>query len=169
VSDDLVRQIRWASVSVFSNFTEVFDREGTQEFVQYLTYSKGSIGEMRGQLMYAVDEEMLEEQKRLELDQVARRAIRLIGGLITYLNSGKHRGASTLVSKTTRILRRRRMSLPVTAPQGRKNGGRLTVDGRRLTDNRLGRLWRQGRLAPHVNSLVWPIGLHEAVLHVHDG
>jgi len=89
---DLVRQIRRASVSVLSNFAEGFDRDGTQEFVQYLTYSKGSIGEMRGQLIYAVDEEMLEEEKRVELDQVARRATRLIGGLITYLNSGKHRG-----------------------------------------------------------------------------
>ena len=89
---DLVRQIRRASVSVLSNFAEGFDREGTHEFVQFLTYSKGSIGEMRGQLIYAVDEEILEEEKRVELDQVARRATRLIGGLITYLNSGKYRG-----------------------------------------------------------------------------
>jgi four helix bundle protein len=134
VSDDLVRQIRWASVSVLSNFAEVFDREGTQDFVQYLTYSKGSIGEMRGQLMYAVDEEMLEEQKRLELDQVARRATRLIGGLITYLNSGKHRGR-----KYTRFENDTNSQTPQNeSPSHRttRQEKRRTVDGRRSTVDR---------------------------------
>jgi four helix bundle protein len=131
---DLVRQIRRASVSVLSNFAEGFDREGTQEFVQYLTYSKGSIGEMRGQLIYAVDEEMLEEQKRVELDQVARRATRLIGGLITYLNSGKHRGR-----KYTRFENDANSRTPQNESPSHRTPGqekRRTVDGRRSTVDR---------------------------------
>ena len=48
---DLVRQMRKASISVLSNFAEGFNREGNNEFVQFLAYSKGSIGELRGQLI----------------------------------------------------------------------------------------------------------------------
>jgi four helix bundle protein len=93
---DLVRQMRKASISVLSNFAEGFDREGNNEFVQFLTYSKGSIGEVRGQLIYAVDQELLPGEKQIELDELGKSASRLVGGLITYLSSCNHRGRKYL-------------------------------------------------------------------------
>jgi four helix bundle protein len=84
---DLVRQIRRASVSILSNFAEGFEREGRQEFLQFLSFSKGSVGEIRAQLMYAVDEEYLEEAQQMEADHIGREATRLIGGLMKHLST----------------------------------------------------------------------------------
>ena len=84
---DLVRQIRRASVSILSNFAEGFEREGRQEFLQFLSTSKGSVGEVRAQLMYAVDEGYIEEAQQQEADRIGRQATRLIGGLMKHLNS----------------------------------------------------------------------------------
>ena len=84
---DLVRQIRRASVSILSNFAEGFEREGRQEFLQFLSFSKGSVGEIRAQLMYAVDEGYLEEALQKEADHIGREATRLIGGLMKHLNT----------------------------------------------------------------------------------
>lgn len=44
-----------ASISALSNFAEGFEREGNSEFIQFLAISKGSIGELRAQLIYALD------------------------------------------------------------------------------------------------------------------
>jgi four helix bundle protein len=63
-------------VSILSNFAEGFEREGRQEFLQFLSFSKGS-GEIRAQLMYAVDEGYLEEALQKEADHVGREATRL--------------------------------------------------------------------------------------------
>jgi four helix bundle protein len=46
----LREQMERAAISVLSNFAEGFERDGNAEFVQFLTISKGSIGELRGQL-----------------------------------------------------------------------------------------------------------------------
>ena len=93
---DLVRQIRRASVSILSNFAEGFEREGRQEFLQFLSFSKGSVGEIRAQLMYAVDEGYLEEALQKEADDVGREATRLIGGLMKHLNKSEIPGRKYL-------------------------------------------------------------------------
>ena len=93
---DLVRQIRRASVSILSNFAEGFEREGRQEFLQFLSFSKGSVGEIRAQLMYAVDEGYLEEALQKEADHVGREATRLIGGLMKHLNKSEIPGQKYL-------------------------------------------------------------------------
>jgi len=38
-----------------SNFAEGFERDGNREFSQFVSVSRGSVGEARGQLLYAVD------------------------------------------------------------------------------------------------------------------
>ena len=42
-------------LSIYSNFGEGFERDGNREFIQFLSISKGSVGEVRAQLLYALD------------------------------------------------------------------------------------------------------------------
>jgi 23S rRNA-intervening sequence protein len=83
-------------VSIPSNFAEGFEREGRQEFLQFLSFSKGSVGEIRAQLMYAVDEGYLEEAEQKEADHVGREATRLIGGLMKHLSKSEIPGRKYL-------------------------------------------------------------------------
>ena len=48
-------QIQRASVSVMSNIAEGYERDGNKEFIRFLLYSKGSIGEVRSLLCVALD------------------------------------------------------------------------------------------------------------------
>jgi four helix bundle protein len=42
-------------LSVYSNMGEGFERDGNREFAQFVSIAKGSIGETRAQLIYALD------------------------------------------------------------------------------------------------------------------
>lgn len=60
-------QIQRASVSVMSNIAEGYERDSNREFIKYLGYSKGSIGEVRSLLYVALDNEYVTEAKFEEL------------------------------------------------------------------------------------------------------
>jgi four helix bundle protein len=47
---NLANQMERASISVLSNFAEGYERDGNAEFIQFLSFSKGSVGELRAQL-----------------------------------------------------------------------------------------------------------------------
>src|SRR5258708_39093181 len=51
----LANQMERASISVLSNFAEGYERDGNAEFIQFLSVSKGSVGELRAQLIYSLD------------------------------------------------------------------------------------------------------------------
>ena len=88
----LVYQMRKSILSIYSNFTEGFERDGNREFAQYVSISKGSVGEIRGQLLYAVDFDYLPQTEFDKLDPLAERATLCLGGLLRHLNNSDLRG-----------------------------------------------------------------------------
>jgi len=88
----LVDQIRRASVSVVSNIAEGFERDGRQEFIQFLSQAKGSVGEIRAQLLLALDQNYISATQCEELCELAQQTGRLIAGLMNYLRQTEHRG-----------------------------------------------------------------------------
>ena len=85
-------QIRRASVSVMSNIAEGFDRNGTGEFVQFLSIAKGSAAEVRCQLYVAADQNYIEKGEFDQLSRLASETALMTGGLITYLRSSGYKG-----------------------------------------------------------------------------
>jgi four helix bundle protein len=88
----LTKALRKTLLSVYSNFGEGFERNGNREFAQFLSIAKGSLGETRAQLIYAVDFGYLKPETFSELDQLAKSATACLGGLISYLNKSGLRG-----------------------------------------------------------------------------
>src|ERR1044071_2133903 len=76
----LVDQIRRAAISGGSNIAEGFERGGNREFIQFLSNSKGSVGEIKDQLYCALDERYITQTQFDETYQLADTTSRLIGG-----------------------------------------------------------------------------------------
>ena len=85
-------QVRKTSVSIMSNIAEGFERDGTKEFIQFLSVAKGSSGELRSQLYVAFDQGYLEEERFDRLLGIVLETSRMIGGLINYLRKSKMKG-----------------------------------------------------------------------------
>jgi four helix bundle protein len=74
ITHESTKTLRKTVISVYSNFAEGFERDGNREFAQFVSISKGSVGEARGQLLYAVDFGYLELEKFHELNSLGQRA-----------------------------------------------------------------------------------------------
>jgi len=103
----LVYQMERASISVLSNFAEGFERDGNAEFMQFLTICKGSVGELRAQLIYCLDIELIELERYETLDVMAEKAARLLGGLARYLKTSGKTGRK-YERRSRPVLKRRR-------------------------------------------------------------
>jgi len=90
---ELRRQIRDACVSVMSNIAEGFDRNGTGEFIQFLSIAKGSAAEVVSQLYVAIDQKYIAEEEFERLSSLATQAGRKIGALMSYLRKSGIKGA----------------------------------------------------------------------------
>ena len=78
-------QIRRASVSIMSNIAEGFERDSNKEFIRFLSYAKGSAGEVRNLIYIAADEGYLDEQLSEELRNSCMSISRQIAGFQKYL------------------------------------------------------------------------------------
>ena len=82
-------QLRWqiekALISILSNFAEGFERSGRQEFIQFLTIAKGSTGEAKAQLIYALDQGLIDKPAYQLLASKADSTLSQFGGLLKYL------------------------------------------------------------------------------------
>jgi four helix bundle protein len=89
---NLANQMERASISVLSNFAEGYERDGNAEFIHFLSVSKGSVGEIRAQLIYSLDIGLVSEKRYDELDVMGVSASRMLGGLSRYLSGSERRG-----------------------------------------------------------------------------
>lgn len=85
-------QIRRAAMSVTANIAEGFERGGNREFVQFLSNSKGSCGEVQDHLYTAMDEQYITSDQFNILYAQAAEVGRLIGGFMSYLQQSEIRG-----------------------------------------------------------------------------
>jgi four helix bundle protein len=88
----LVNQMRDSAVSIQSNIGEGFERDGNQEFRQFLSISKGSCGELETQLVVAMDQLYIGEDDEATLTAKIRRLSRMIAKLMLRLKESGFRG-----------------------------------------------------------------------------
>ncbi len=85
-------QINGSSGSVMDNIAEGFERGGRNEFINFLTFSKGSAGEVKSQLYRAMDRKYITQEQFDRLYEKADIIGKKIGSFINYLNKTEHKG-----------------------------------------------------------------------------
>jgi four helix bundle protein len=88
----LVTQINDATDSVMGNISEGIERDGHKELMQFLSFAKGSAGEVRSHLWVAFDREYIEQKNFEELHGMCKEVSRMIGGFMRYLRNSDKRG-----------------------------------------------------------------------------
>lgn len=78
-------QIQRASVSIMSNIVEGYERDSNREFTKFLSYAKGSAGEVRNLLYVALDQEYLTQLDFEKLKHDCLDISKQISGFTTYL------------------------------------------------------------------------------------
>ena len=82
-------QLQRASVSTMSNIAEGFERGGDREFIQFLSNSKGSCGEVKSHLYVALDQSYVTQVSFDQLYGKADEVSRLVGGFMNYLQQSQ--------------------------------------------------------------------------------
>ncbi len=89
---ELLRQIRKSAISVMSNISEGFERDGNREFLNFLSIAKGSLGEVRAQMYIALDQQYVTQAEFQTMRTLTKQNASLIAGLMNYIRQSKIKG-----------------------------------------------------------------------------
>ena len=85
-------QIRDAAGSAMDNIAEGYERDGTKEFIHFLSISKGSSGEVRSQAYRALDVSYITKDEFDELFALAVSVSKTDSGRMDYLKTCELKG-----------------------------------------------------------------------------
>lgn len=88
----LRNQMEGSSGSVMDNIAEGFDRDGNREFVNFLSYSKGSVSELKSQTYRAFDKKLISEEQFKSLIEMCELEKNKIGAFMYYLKNSDIKG-----------------------------------------------------------------------------
>ncbi|HEY9113940.1 MAG TPA: four helix bundle protein [Bacteroidales bacterium] len=89
---ELKWQIKKSAGSIMDNIAEGFERGGKKEFIQFLSISKGSAGEIRSQIYRSLDNGLISNQQSEELLKLAEDISMMLEGLMNYLRNSELKG-----------------------------------------------------------------------------
>lgn len=90
---ELKTQIQRASISVTSNIAEGFGRGGNREFINYLSIARGSLAEVKSQLILAFDFKCMGREEYESILRLIEDTGKLIGGLTRHLKRSSITGS----------------------------------------------------------------------------
>ena len=89
----LINHLYKTSGSIMDNIAEGFERGGNKEFINFLSYSKGSAGELRSQFYRALDVEVITQEEFEKLQSITLDISKQLSLFMNYLKNSEFKGS----------------------------------------------------------------------------